>query len=45
VRAELKAHVAEVKQNVAHLSANIQVELWSELKHGKLLDPNAPTRN
>jgi hypothetical protein len=43
VRAELKAHVAEVKQNVAHLY--IQVELWSEFKHGKLLDPNAPTRN
>jgi hypothetical protein len=33
---------AEVKQNVARLSA---IELWSELKREKLLDPNAPTPN
>jgi D-threo-aldose 1-dehydrogenase len=37
--------VAEVKQNVARLSAKIPVELWSELKREKLLDPNAPTPN
>jgi D-threo-aldose 1-dehydrogenase len=37
--------VAEVKQNIARLSANIPVELWSELKREKLLDPNAPTPN
>ena len=37
--------VAEVKQNVARLSARIPVELWSELKREKLLDPNAPTPN
>jgi D-threo-aldose 1-dehydrogenase len=35
----------EVKQNVARLSAKIPVELWSELKREKLLDPNAPTPN
>jgi D-threo-aldose 1-dehydrogenase len=37
--------VAEAKQNVARLSAKIPVELWSELKREKLLDPNAPTPN
>jgi D-threo-aldose 1-dehydrogenase len=36
---------SEVKQNIARLSANIPVELWSELKREKLLDPNAPTPN
>jgi D-threo-aldose 1-dehydrogenase len=35
----------EVKQNIARLSAKIPVELWSELKCEKLLDPNAPTPN
>jgi D-threo-aldose 1-dehydrogenase len=35
--------IAEVKQNVARLSVKIPVELWSELKREKLLDPNAPT--
>ncbi len=35
----------EVKQNIGHLSANIPVELWSELKREKLLDPGAPTPN
>lgn len=37
--------VAEVKQNIARLSAKIPIELWSELKREKLLDPNAPTPN
>ena len=37
--------VAEVKQNVAHMSVKIPVELWSELKREKLLDPAAPTPN
>src|SRR6201986_3056553 len=36
---------AEVKQNVARLSAAIPVELWSELKRERLLDPAAPTPN
>jgi len=36
---------AEAKHNVARLSAKIPVELWSELKREKLLDPNAPTPN
>ena len=36
---------AEVKQNIARLSVKIPVELWSELKREKLLDPNAPTPN
>ena len=35
----------EVKQNIRRLSAAIPVELWSELKREKLLDPNAPTPN
>jgi len=35
----------EVKQNIARLSARIPVELWSELKREKLLDPAAPTPN
>ena len=35
----------EVKQNIARLSANIPVELWSDLKREKLLDPAAPTPN
>jgi D-threo-aldose 1-dehydrogenase len=37
--------VVEVKQNVAHMSVRIPVELWSELKREKLLDPAAPTPN
>ena len=37
--------IAEVKQNIARLSVKIPVELWSELKREKLLDPNAPTPN
>src|SRR6476620_2966513 len=37
--------VAEAKQNAARLSAKLPVELWSELKREKLLDPNAPTPN
>ena len=37
--------VTEVKQNVAHMSVKIPVELWSELKREKLLDPAAPTPN
>jgi len=37
--------VAEVKQNVARLSAKIPVEFWSELKREKLIDPSAPTPN
>jgi D-threo-aldose 1-dehydrogenase len=35
----------EVKQNIARLSVKIPVELWSELKRERLLDPNAPTPN
>jgi D-threo-aldose 1-dehydrogenase len=35
----------EVKQNIARLSAKIPVELWSELKSERLLDPGAPTPN
>lgn len=37
--------VAEVRQNAAHMSASIPVELWSELKRERLLDPAAPTPN
>ena len=37
--------VAEVKENVAHMGVRIPVELWSELKREKLLDPAAPTPN
>ncbi len=37
--------VTEVKQNVERLSAKIPVDLWSELKREKLLDPDAPTPN
>jgi D-threo-aldose 1-dehydrogenase len=37
--------VAEVKQNVAYMNVKIPVELWSELKQEKLLDPAAPTPN
>jgi D-threo-aldose 1-dehydrogenase len=37
--------VAEVTQNIARLAARIPVELWSELKREKLLDPDAPTPN
>ena len=36
---------AEVRQNVQRLSVKIPVELWSELKREKLLDPSAPTPN
>ena len=35
----------EVKQNVARLSAKIPIDLWSDLKREKLLDPAAPTPN
>lgn len=37
--------VTEVKQNVSRISAKIPVELWSELKREKLIDPSAPTPN
>ena len=37
--------IAEVKQNVARMSVKIPVQLWSELKREKLLDPSAPTPN
>lgn len=36
---------AEVKQNVSRISARIPVELWSELKREKLIDPSSPTPN
>ncbi len=36
---------AEVRQNAAHMSVKIPVELWSELKREKLLDPASPTPN
>lgn len=36
---------AEVKQNIARLSARIPAELWSELKREKLIEANAPTPN
>jgi D-threo-aldose 1-dehydrogenase len=36
---------AEVQQNVAHMSVRIPVELWSELKREKLIDPASPTPN
>jgi len=36
---------AEVKQNVGHMSVKIPVELWSELKREKLIDPASPTPN
>jgi len=36
---------AEVKQNVTYMGVRIPVELWSELKREKLLDPAAPTPN
>ncbi|MBX9946252.1 MAG: aldo/keto reductase [Reyranella sp.] len=36
---------AEVKQNVTFMGVRIPVELWSELKREKLLDPAAPTPN
>lgn len=35
----------EVRQNIGRLSVKIPVELWSELKREKLLDPGAPTPN
>ena len=35
----------EVTQNVGHMSVEIPVELWSELKREKLLDPSSPTPN
>ncbi|MCW5748018.1 MAG: aldo/keto reductase, partial [Alphaproteobacteria bacterium] len=34
--------VAEVEQNVSHLSRPIPRDLWAELVHEKLLDPAAP---
>lgn len=37
--------VTEVKENVAYMGVRIPVELWSELKRAKLLDPAAPTPN
>ncbi len=37
--------VNEVRQNVSRLSTKIPVELWSELKREKLLDPASPTPN
>ena len=37
--------IAEVKQNVSRMSAKIPVELWSELKQEKLIDPASPTPN
>jgi D-threo-aldose 1-dehydrogenase len=37
--------IAEVKQNVERMSAEIPADLWSELKREKLLDPAAPTPN
>ncbi len=37
--------IAEVKQNVGRLSVKIPVELWSELKREKLINPSAPTPN
>ena len=37
--------VAEVKQNVARTQTKIPVELWSELKREKLIDPASPTPN
>lgn len=35
----------EVTENVARIGAKIPVDLWSELKREKLLDPSAPTPN
>ncbi len=35
----------EVRQNVARTQARIPVELWSELKREKLIDPASPTPN
>jgi D-threo-aldose 1-dehydrogenase len=32
----------EVEQNVARLQAKIPADLWAELKHEKLLEPDAP---
>jgi D-threo-aldose 1-dehydrogenase len=34
--------IQEVEQNVARLQARIPAELWAELTHEKLLEPNAP---
>lgn len=36
---------AEVTQNVERMGVKIPVELWSELKREKLLDPASPTPN
>ena len=33
----------QVRQNVAHMSRSIPVDLWAELKHESLLRPDAPT--
>ena len=41
----LPLSVAEVRQNVSRLGAKIPVELWSELKREKLIDPASPTPN
>src|SRR5215831_4567310 len=37
--------IKEVEQNVARLQARIPADLWAELKHEKLLEPNAPVPN
>ena len=34
--------IQEVEQNVARLQAKIPGDLWADLKHGKLLEPDAP---
>ena len=34
--------IKEVEQNAARLQARIPADLWAELKHEKLLEPNAP---
>jgi D-threo-aldose 1-dehydrogenase len=33
---------AEALQNAAHLRASIPADLWAELKHERLLRPDAP---
>jgi D-threo-aldose 1-dehydrogenase len=37
--------VAEANQNIRRMSAKIPVDLWSDLKREKLIDPNSPTPN
>ncbi|MCF8534196.1 MAG: aldo/keto reductase [Reyranella sp.] len=36
---------AEVRENAAYMGVRIPVELWSELKREKLIDPASPTPN